>query len=104
MLTSKAIILIRKGPPGTGKTLTAECVAKYTKRPLISISAADLGTEEIRMETNLVKWLDRATLWGAIVLVDEAEVYLEQRQTGDLTRNALVTGWLYSLTLTMAEY
>lgn len=44
------------------------------------------------MENNLVKWLDRATLWGAIVLVDEAEVYLEQRQTGELTRNALVTG------------
>lgn len=74
--------------------MTVECVAKLTKRPLISLSAADLGTEETRMERNLVNWFDRATLWGAIVLVDEAEVYLEQRQTGQLNRNALVTGSL----------
>ena len=28
-------------------------------------------------------------MWGAIVLIDEAEVYLEQRQSKDLMRNAL---------------
>ena len=59
---------------------------------LMSLSAADLGTEEVKMEKRLVKWLDGAAMWGAIVLIDEAEVYLEQRQSGDLTRNALVTG------------
>jgi replication-associated recombination protein RarA len=83
------------GPPGTGKTMTVECIAKWTRRLLISLSAADLGTEEVRMEQRLVKWLDRAAMWGAIVLVDEAEVYLEQRQAGDLTRNALVTSKLF---------
>ncbi len=72
--------------------MTAECIAKYTKRPLISLSAAELGTAEVEMEKRLVKWLDRATMWGAIVLIDEAEVYVEQRQSKDLKRNALVTG------------
>ena len=72
--------------------MTVECIAQWAKRPLISLSAADLGTEEVKMENRLVKWLDRAAMWGAIVLIDEAEVYLEQRQSGDLTRNALVTG------------
>ncbi|KPM37615.1 hypothetical protein AK830_g8977 [Neonectria ditissima] len=52
----------------------------------------DLGTEEVQMEKRLMKWLDRATIWGAIVLIDEAEVYLEQRQAGSISRNALVTG------------
>jgi len=56
------------------------------------LSAADLGTEEVQMEKRLMKWLDRATIWGAIVLIDEAEVYLEQRQSGHISRNALVTG------------
>jgi hypothetical protein len=91
-LALSSLLLITEGPPGTGKTMTVECIAKWTKRPLISLSAADLGTHEIKMESTLVKWLGRATMWGAIVLVDEAEVYLEQRQSGDLTRNALVTG------------
>jgi len=86
------VLKIIAGSPGTGKTMTAECIAKYTKRPLISLSAAVLGTSEVEMEQRLVKWLDRATMWGAIVLIDEAEVYLEQRQSKDLQRNALVTG------------
>ena len=30
-----------------------ECIAKETKRPLLSLSVADLGTEEIYMERNL---------------------------------------------------
>jgi hypothetical protein len=68
----------------------------------MSLSAADLGTEEVRMEQRLVKWLDRVAMWGTIALVDEAEVYLEQRQSGDLTRNALVAGKL-SLALKLSS-
>lgn len=76
--------------------MTVELIAKKTRRPLVRLSAADLGTEEIQMEKRLMKWLDRATIWGSIVLIDEAEVYLEQRQSRDISRNALVTGrcWL----------
>ncbi|KAF8859027.1 P-loop containing nucleoside triphosphate hydrolase protein [Acephala macrosclerotiorum] len=90
-------VVLLHGSPGTGKTMTAECTAKYTKRPLISLSAAELGTAEFLMEERLIKWLDRATMWGAIVLIDEAEVYLEQRQSKDLARNALVTAFLRTM-------
>jgi hypothetical protein len=79
--------------------MTVECIAKWTKRPLLSVSAADLGTAEIYMEQRLVKLLDQAAMWGAIVLIDEAEVYLEQRQSRDITRNALVTGKLTLITM-----
>ena len=72
--------------------MTAELIAKKTRRPLVRLSAADLGTEEVQMEKRLMRWLDRATIWGSIVLIDEAEVYLEQRQSGHINRNALVTG------------
>ncbi|KAI1373134.1 hypothetical protein F4677DRAFT_430349, partial [Hypoxylon crocopeplum] len=49
------------------------------------------------MEQRLMKWFSRATLWGAIVLIDEAEVYLEQRQSGHISRNALVTAFLRTM-------
>ncbi|KAI1408648.1 hypothetical protein F5Y13DRAFT_182548 [Hypoxylon sp. FL1857] len=90
-------VVFLHGPPGTGKTMTVECIAKKTRRPLVRLSAADLGTEEGQMEKRLMRWLDRATIWGAIVLIDEAEVYLEQRQSGQISRNALVTAFLRTM-------
>ncbi|KXX75207.1 ATPase family AAA domain-containing protein 3B [Madurella mycetomatis] len=77
--------------------MTVELIAKKTRRPLVRLSAADLGTEEVQMEKRLMKWLDRATIWGSIVLIDEAEVYLEQRQSRDISRNALVTAFLRTM-------
>lgn len=44
------------------------------------------------MERHLRTWLARAHDWGAIVVIDEAEIYLEERTPSDLSRNALVTG------------
>jgi len=44
------------------------------------------------MEAKLAKWLDRATSWNGIVLIDEADIYLERREKEDLSRNSLVTG------------
>lgn len=72
-----------------------ECIAKQTKRPLLSLSVADLGIDEMKMEKTLSEWLAKAVRWGAIVMIDEAEIYLESRNNDDLKRNALVTG-IYS--------
>jgi hypothetical protein len=47
------------------------------------------------MEAKLAKWLDRATSWNGIILIDEADIYLERREKEDLSRNSLVTGNLY---------
>jgi SpoVK/Ycf46/Vps4 family AAA+-type ATPase len=35
--------------------------------------------------------------WGAIVLIDEADIYMEQRSLQDIQRNHLVAGFLRSL-------
>lgn len=100
-------IFLLHGPPGTGKTLTAgmhndqssrgdtnialESVAEYTRRPLLSITAADLGHEPMDLEKNLLQFLKNASTWDAIVLLDEADVYLEQRSAHDLRRNSVVS-------------
>jgi len=44
------------------------------------------------MEGKLMEWFALAEKWEAVMLIDEADVYLEIRQTGDLTRNSLVSG------------
>lgn len=35
--------------------------------------------------------------WGAIVLIDEADIFMEERQPQDLARNHLVAGFLRAL-------
>ncbi|KAJ4399969.1 hypothetical protein N0V91_009042 [Didymella pomorum] len=90
-------IILLHGPPGTGKTLTAESVAEYTKRPLLNITAADLGHEPAVLERNLLRYFRRAADWDAIVLLDEADVYLEQRSVEDLTRNSIVSVFLRAM-------
>ncbi|KAJ5725923.1 ATPase AAA-type core [Penicillium malachiteum] len=90
-------ILLLHGPPGTGKTLTAESVAEYTGRPLLSIAAADLGYEPVRLEENLLQFFRDAKKWNAIVLLDEADVYLETRSSNDLRRNSIVSVFLRAL-------
>ncbi|KAI8947806.1 hypothetical protein F4801DRAFT_559359 [Xylaria longipes] len=90
-------IFLLHGPPGTGKTLTAESVAEYTRRPLLCITAADLGHEPIELEKNLLRFFTDAQNWDAIVLLDEADVYLERRSTNDLRRNSIVSIFLRAM-------
>ena len=60
-------------------------------RPLLSITAADLGHEPTQLEFNLLRFFRNASRWDAIVLLDEADVYLERRSTADLERNSIVS-------------
>ena len=64
------------GPPGTGKTLTAEGIAELLKRPLYMVSTGELGTRSDQLEVELNKILDVAHSWGAVLLLDEADVFL----------------------------
>ncbi|KAK0716572.1 hypothetical protein B0T21DRAFT_454345 [Apiosordaria backusii] len=73
---------------------TAECIAEYTNRPLLSLTCGDIGTDEVRMEEELSKWFRLAEKWGAVMLIDEADVYLERRMASDLRRNSLVSVFL----------
>lgn len=72
----------------------SESVAEYTMRPLLSITAADLGHDPVALERNLLRFFRDANDWGAIVLLDEADVYLERRSSNDLRRNSIVSGKL----------
>jgi len=85
------------GPPGVGKTLSAEATSEHVKRPLYVVGAADLGTKAAELDQELQRVFELATTWKAIVLIDEADVFLEQRSLHDLERNAMVACFLRHL-------
>jgi hypothetical protein len=77
------------GPPGVGKTLTAEVYAEVTSRPLYRVHSGQLGLSVSAMEAALKEALTRAQRWGAVMLIDEADVYIKKR-SDDITANAVV--------------
>ncbi len=77
------------GPPGVGKTLTAEVYAEIVRRPLYRVHSGQLGLNVGTMEVALKEVLLRAQRWGAVLLIDEADVYIKRRDN-DLTMNAVV--------------
>lgn len=90
----KGVIMLLSGPPGVGKTLTAEAVAEATRIPLYSMSAGDLGTDPSAVEHTLKTIFRMTTRWKAVLLLDEADVFLESRSKHDLERNKLVSIFL----------
>ncbi|KAF2109978.1 hypothetical protein BDV96DRAFT_528794 [Lophiotrema nucula] len=90
----KGLNVVLHGPPGVGKTLTAESIAEYLKAPLYAVSAGELGTNSRAIEIELNRIMDITHSWGAILLLDEADVFLEQRAANDVHRNALVSVFL----------
>lgn len=81
--------ILAGGAAGTGKTLTAEVFAERKGRPLYSVQCSQLGTDPESVEGNLTVILQRANRWGAILLLDEADVYI-RRRGDDLQQNAII--------------
>ena len=82
-------IVLIEGLPGIGKTLTAEVYAEKMHRPLYKVQSSQLGTSPSKVEEQLKEVLQRAERWGAILLIDEADVYVHERGT-DIDQNAIV--------------
>ena len=91
------LTVLMHGPPGSGKTLTAECVAEAFSRPLYHVTCGDLGNQPNELESRLEEIFDYAVTWGCILLLDEADIFLQDRDLKDLQRNALVSIFLRTL-------
>ncbi|KAI1323681.1 P-loop containing nucleoside triphosphate hydrolase protein [Xylariaceae sp. FL0255] len=82
----KGLIFLLHGPPGVGKTFTAESIADYINRPLYRLSS-----HEVLDEAKLVQGFRRAQRWGAVVLLDEADVFMQKRDLNNTSRNSAVS-------------
>ncbi|MDR0934526.1 MAG: ATP-binding protein [Burkholderiaceae bacterium] len=88
--------ILCKGAPGLGKTLTAEVYSEVVGRPLYRVHSGQLGVDSAAVEASLDKILKRAQRWGAVMLIDEADVYIRQR-ANDIDHNAVVAAFLRTL-------
>jgi len=59
--------------------------------PLYSVSAGMLGTQPQQVEKSLDEALELCRMWNAMLLLDEADVFLGSRTDEGLTRNELVS-------------
>ncbi|KAF2117549.1 hypothetical protein BDV96DRAFT_456284, partial [Lophiotrema nucula] len=73
-------------------------VAEELKAPMYAVGAGELGLEVNTVESTLQTTLDLAGRWNAVLLLDEADVFLEQRTVNDLQRNRLYEGVLFLTT------
>ncbi|KAF4967878.1 hypothetical protein FSARC_4645 [Fusarium sarcochroum] len=106
------LVMLLHGGPGTGKTLTAgrfffcsfivshkanifpESVAEYVEKPLYGVTCGDIGTKPEDVEKYLETVLTLGKTWGCVVLLDEADVFLEERSLQNLERKGLVSVFL----------
>ena len=82
-------LILLKGDPGLGKTLTAQVFAEQNRRPLYELQCSQLGISPPEVEENLRDALLRARRWNAVLLINEADVFVRARG-GDIVQNAIV--------------
>ena len=82
-------LILLKGDPGLGKTLTAQVFAEQNHRPLYELQCSQLGISPPEVEENLREALLRARRWNAVLLINEADVFVRARGS-DIVQNAIV--------------
>jgi hypothetical protein len=59
---------------------------------LYILGCGDLGIGSLGVEQKLKRAIELASRWDALLLIDEADVFMEERSSRDLLRNELVSG------------
>ncbi|MGR4868434.1 ATP-binding protein [Variovorax sp. LARHSF232] len=74
------------GPPGTGKTALAEHIAKSIGQPLLVKQASDLMSKYVgETEQNMAAMFREAQAEKAVLLLDEADSFLQDRRGAQRT-------------------
>ncbi|KAF2268870.1 P-loop containing nucleoside triphosphate hydrolase protein [Lojkania enalia] len=90
----QGLLVLLSGPPGTGKTLMAEAIAAKTGTPLYTVDmSALLPNPAERLKTIM----QLTTSWKAILLLDEADLYLQKRSAAKLDMIEQVSAFLSEL-------
>ena len=88
------MIFLLHGPPGVGKTLTAEGISELVERPLYKVNISDLDLNPSALELKLSEINKLSRQWNSILLLDEADIFLEMRDLNNIARNTMVSIFL----------
>ncbi|KAF3812163.1 hypothetical protein GCG54_00009848 [Colletotrichum gloeosporioides] len=114
------LVALLAGAPGVGKTLTAESVAEKIKAPLFKMELGEYNEDDPdhydtprhparrpggrsvavgvqHRRGDIAGAFELAARWGAVLLIDECDAYLEQRSDSSSQRNSLVARFLREL-------
>ncbi|KAK0619680.1 P-loop containing nucleoside triphosphate hydrolase protein [Immersiella caudata] len=113
------LVILLAGEPGVGKTLTAESVAEKIKAPLVKMELSQLTkavadrhppppmpgrgaiaprhSDPLDGQDELTTTFEQAARWGAVLLIDECDAYLERRKDNSPDRNLVVSQFLREL-------
>jgi hypothetical protein len=61
------------------------------------VCVKDLDTNTELLKRNLVETTSLAYKWGAIILINKADIYLKERSLKDVQRNGLISVFLRHL-------
>lgn len=84
------LVFLLYGSPGLGKSLTVEAISEHMKKPLYSINCGDLGVNPDSLEDIMNLILVYSKRWNALILIDEVDIFIEERVSTDIVRNAMV--------------
>lgn len=87
----RGLVILLHGAPGVGKTFTAESIAAANGKPLFQITCGDLGLNPKEVDIALREIFHYAQHWKCVLLLDECDIFLTQRNKTDIKRNALVS-------------
>lgn len=80
--TGRGVVLLFEGAPGTGKTLTAEAIAGELGQPIYLVTPERLMSKWLgQTERAMARIFDEAAGHQAVMVVDEADTFLESRQS-----------------------
>lgn len=66
-------------------------MAEVSEKPLVTVDVGQLAFEQ-EVDRRLRTIFEQAVRWGAVLLLDEADVVLEMRSWENHNRNAVVSG------------
>ncbi|KAJ5291520.1 hypothetical protein N7478_000771 [Penicillium angulare] len=96
----RGLNVLLHGPPGVGKTSTVEAAAEYFNLPLYSISAGELDVDHGNpnaLDVQLKRIFKIAKHFDALLLLDEADAWMDRRIASYGGHNRLVTVILRNL-------
>ncbi|KAF4419671.1 hypothetical protein CFRS1_v005552 [Colletotrichum fructicola] len=76
------------------ETKEVKVVAEETHRPFYRVSAGELGVDPSALEKQLGNVFLLARCWGAIILIDKADMFMAKRRASMPDQNAEVTAFL----------
>jgi SpoVK/Ycf46/Vps4 family AAA+-type ATPase len=89
--------LLLHGPPGTGKALIAETIAETTERPLFRISLGSIGSDPVIAQEFLRTVAAMCNIWDCVVLLDGADIFLEQRRRDSVGQSVMAVAIMEAL-------